>query len=202
MVTSHQMLATIVLVLLGALALSKIESFFLSSCIKYFCLDFVSIKSLPTKQTSPKTKIEVNSERKQAASHLFNTTVEEGKILDQQTSWRKITHRDITLHIKICYEFSPFFLSFFLSFSLFQIKCSLYLICSIKRRTNTEARDINKNIHGISVTQNNIVRRNSQENNINYNPYFVAEDDFQVLRSFHFSDVGHEGKNQYLKLIA
>jgi len=113
--------------------------------------DFVSIKSLPTKQTSPKTKIEVNSERKQAASHLFNTTVEEGKILDQQTSWRKITHR-----------------------------------------TNTEARDINKNIHGISVTQNNIVRRNSQENNINYNPYFVAEDDFQVLRSFHFSDVGHE----------
>ena len=121
MVTSHQMLATIVLVLLGALALSKIESFFLSSCIKYFCLDFVSIKSLPTKQTSPKTKIEVNSERKQAASHLFNTTVEEGKILDQQTSWRKITHRDITLHIKICYEFSPFFLSF----SLFQIKCSL-----------------------------------------------------------------------------
>ena len=118
MVTAHQMLATIVLVLLGALALSKIESFFLSSCIKYFCLDFVSIKSLPTKQTSPKTKIEVNSERKQAASHLFNTTVEEGKILDQQTSWRKITHRNITLHIN---EFSPFLPSFFLSFFLFEI---------------------------------------------------------------------------------
>ena len=77
------------------------------------------------------------------------------------------------------------------------------MIYSFKRRANTEeARDINKNIHGISVTQSNIVRRNIQDNNINYNPYFVAEDDFQVLRSFHFSDVGHEGKNQYLKLIA
>ena len=88
------------------------------------------------------------------------------------------------------------------SFFLFKIKCPLYLICSFKRRANTEARDINKNIHGISVTQNNIVRRKSQDNNINYNPYFVAEDDFQVLRSFHFSDVGHEGRNQYSKLIA
>ena len=152
---------------------------------------------MPTKQTAPKTKIEVNSERKQAASHLFNTTVE-GKILDEQTSWRKITHRNITLHIKICNELSHFSLSFF----PLKIEFPLYLICSFKKRANTEARDINKNIHGISVTQTNIVRRNSQDNNINYNPYFVAEDDFQVLRSFHFSDVGHEGKNQYFKLIA
>ena len=126
----------------------------------------------------------------------MNTTVEEGKILDEQTSWRAITHRNVTLQLN---EFSPFCLSFF----LFKInKFSLYLICSFKRRANTEARDVNKNIHGISVTQTNIVRRNSQDNNINYNPYFVAEDDFQVLRSFHFSDVGHEGKNQYFKLIA
>ena len=78
-----------------------------------FFLDFVSIKSLPTKQTAPKTKIEVNSERKQAASHLLNTTVE-GEILDQQTSWRKITHRNITLQFKICYPLSPLLLSFFL----------------------------------------------------------------------------------------
>ena len=204
MVSAHQMLATIVLVLVGDLA-QAIKSPFpiklLLDCqivFLSFFLDFVSIKSLPTKETASKTRLEVNSERKQAAAHLFNTTVEEGEILEQQTSWRKITDRNITLHLQICYEMSSFLLSFF----LFKIKFPLYLICSFKRRANTESRDINKNIHGISVTQNNIVRRNNQNNNINYNPYFVAEDDFQVLRSFHFSDVGHEGKNQYFKLIA
>ena len=87
---------------------------FCKTIFSSFFLDFVSIKSLPTKQTAPKSKVEVNSDRKQAASHLLNTTVDEGKILDQQTSWRKITDRNITLHFKICYELTPSLLSSFL----------------------------------------------------------------------------------------
>ena len=125
---------------------------------------------------------------------MFNLTAEEEKILDQPSSLRKITHRNLKLHTSLSNEFQPSFLCLIK-------RILLYSVCSFRRRSNSEATDINKNIHGISVTQSNIVRRNSQENNINYNPYFVSENDFHLLRSYYFSDVGYEGKTQDLVTI-
>ena len=51
----------------------------------------MSIKSLSTKQTGPKAKIELKSEI--PALNILNMTAKEGKILDKQTSWSKVTHR-------------------------------------------------------------------------------------------------------------
>ena len=36
---------------------------------------------------------------------------------------------------------------------------------------------------------------------MNYNPYFVTEQEFDLLRSYHLSDIGYQGKIQTLTKV-